>query len=639
MDKIESMSLNLMSDNIEKMKKLFPSVVKEGKIDFSLLKELLGDTIDHSNEKYDFTWKGKKECIKVSQTPSTATLLPLKEKSLNWENTENLYLEGDNLEVLKLLQKTYYGKIGMIYIDPPYNTGTNLIYKNDFSTDVNDYLRYTNQMDEDGNIYSANPNTNGRFHSDWLSMMYARLLLAKNLLTDNGIIAIAIDDNEVHNLIKIGIEIFGESNYIGTIITRCNPQGRGKKNIDPCHEYHLIFSKNFEELDNLKIKNTEKNKSYKNFMRSGTNSRKYERPKRFYPMLVKDGIVSCITDEEYKCIYNELTKNFDENFIKELTLKYEKEGFQVIWPIASNGEEKVWQRVFERAKNECHEYILNGKQIQTPDDDYRTPMSLWLKEEYSNVNYGTNKLSQLFNDKKVFDYSKSIYTVKDIISLVDSEIVLDFFSGSATTAQAVMELNMENNSKKKFILVQLPEKICDENILNLGYRTICDVGEDRIKRVAKKINDSNNYVPTIFDEEKKSINNDLGFKVFKLESTNIKPWDGSSKVDEQTIFDFTDTIKEDRTNLDVAYEIMLKYGIFNMQLKEININNKIMYSVGEGYMIICLDNDITSMDVMEIANQKPHCVVFKEQGFADDNEKINATYTLERLGVEDVKCI
>ena len=643
MDRMDGMSMDLTKDNIENLKKLFPSIVQEGKIDFLALETLLGAEIDNSREKYQLTWAGKTNSIKLAQQPSSSTLRPCKEKSKNWETTENIYVEGDNLEVLKLLQKTYFGAIDVIYIDPPYNTGTNLIYKNDFSSTVDDYLISSGQSDEFGNRYVSNPTTSGRFHSDWLSMMYSRLLLARNLLTKRGIIAIAMDESEIGTLRIMCNEIFGEDNVLGTIVTKCTPQGRGSKNLDPVHEYHILCCKSLENLEDLTIKRNDTGEvTYRSLMRTGTNSRKIERPYRFYPIVVKNGKIEMISDEEYEGIYSK-NKKFDEEYIRQLTKKYENEGYTVIYPIAKNGEEKVWQRQFSRVKNEYKDYIFENNTVKIPVVDKKTPFSLWAEDKHSNVEYGTNLVKKLFDGKKVFDYSKSIYTVKDIVSMVsDRGIVLDFFSGSATTAHAVMQLNSEEEANTKFIMVQLPEKVTEDNeAFKLGYSTICDIGEERIRRagvqVARDWEDARNREGLL--NETGEFNVDTGFKVFKLDTTNINPWENTKEQDEESLLSLAAVFKLDRDKEDILYEIMLKYGVFDRPVTEIAVNGKTLYQVGLRHMVVCLEDQIDDADIQYICELRPKVVVFNESGFKDDNAKINSEYNLKKAGVEDVKCI
>lgn len=514
-------------------------------------------------------------------------------------------------------------------------------YKNDYSENEIEYLLKSNQiqrvrslgeMSEDkygckggeggGESFdlkiTTNLESNGRFHSDWLSMMYPVLKLARNLLSNKGVIFIAIDDNEVENLKKICCEIFGEYNYIGTLVTLCNPQGRDKKNLDPIHEYHLIFSKNKDFMNNLKIKRDSDKQEYQTFLRSGTNSRRFERPKRFYPMLIKGNKVFSITFEEYSQIY--VNGNFDEEYMKNLQFKYENLGFTVIWPVSRNGEEKIWQRKFERSYNECSEYIFENNIIKTPKNEFRTPVSLWYDSIYSNVQYGTNLLKKLFDDKKLFDYPKSINTVKKLLFMAKEGIVLDFFSGSSTTAHAVMENNAETNSKNKFIMIQIPKSIDEEY---RGINTICEIGKERIRRAGDKI-----------VEESGNNDLDIGFKVFKLDSSNLEKWDPDYNNVQQSLT--IDNIKSDRSNEDLVYEIMLKYGI-DLTLPIEEKDN--IYSIGFGALVICLDNNITKEITNEIIkltkNASTSRVVFKDSGFKSDADKTNIKEILRTNNIEE----
>ena len=624
--KLNGESKNIIQDNVSKLKEIFPEIVTEDKIDFDKLKLILGKNVDDDSEKYSFTWPGKNQSIKESQKTSSGTLRPCKEESKNWDSTENLYIEGDNLEVLKLLQKSYNNKIKMIYIDPPYNTGNDLIYQNDYSDNLRNYLEFTGQIDGEresiGSKLSTNTETGGRFHSNWLNMMYPLLKLGKNLLKKNGLFFIAIDEYEYSRLKLICDEIFGEINFIGSVVTKCNPQGRGKKNLDPVHEYHLIYAKNIEEINELKLKKKSDVKEYQTFMRSGTNSRKFERPNRFYPMLVKNNSVSVITNDEYEKIYD---GNFNENHIQFLKDKYSKLGFKVIFPIAKNGEEKVWQRVYERAAKECSSYIYDNNTIKTPKSKYITPTSLWLNKEYSNVSYGTNFLKQLFDNKKTFDYPKSFITVKDLISLASEGIILDFFSGSGTTAHSVMKLNNDENLNNNFILIQLPV-LCNEksDAYNEGYKNICEIGKERIRRAGDKILEKSNNKDL-----------DIGFKVFKLDSSNLEKWDPDYSNLEQTLLTNEENIKSNRAELDLIYEIMLKYGI-DLTLPIEKLDN--IYSIGYGALLVCLDDNITkevTNNIIKLKSDDVIRVVFKESGFKSDEDKTNIKETLRINNIDE----
>lgn len=645
MDKLNMQTKNLADEKFEKLKELFPNAITESidengnlvrAIDKDVLaQEISNEVVEGRDERYQFTWPEKRKAILNANAPISKTLRPCREESLNFDETENLYIEGDNLEVLKLLQETYLGKVKMIYIDPPYNTGNNILYKNDFKISNSDYMEISNQKDDIGNNLFLNLETNGRFHTDWLNIMYPRLKLARNLLKEDGYLVIAIDDNELYNLKKILDEIYGEQNYIGTIVTRCNPQGRNKNNIDPVHEYHLVYSKNFLELPLLKIEKTNVNENeYRNLRRSGTNSRKNERPYRFFPMLAKDGKVEIIPENEYKNIYaNNLY--FNEDYIEELRNKYERKGYQFILPIASNGEEKVWQREYYRVIKEYNSYIVEGGQVKVPVDLNRTPISLWTEDIYSNVSNGTNRLKKIFDNKSIFDFSKSIFTIRNLISLNSQkdDVILDFFSGSATTAHAVMQLNAEDGGNRKFIMVQLPEETDEKSeAYKVGYKNICEIGKERIRRAGKKILEDN--------KDKEGIENlDIGFRVLKTDSSNMKDvYYRPGELNQNFLDNLTDNIKDDRTGEDLLFQVMLDLGVplsSNIQVE--NIDGKEVYLVDQGYLIACFDRDIDDDLVTKIAKRGPAFAIFRDSYIVNDSALNNFDQIFERLSPETTR--
>ena len=579
---------------------------------------MLSEDIIDGDEAYEFTWVGKKASIVEANKPLRMTLRPIVEKSVEWNNTNNLYIEGKNIEVIKLLQESYLEKVKMIYIDPPYNTGNNIIYPNNYSISQEEYHMESGVYDDEGNIRFINTNTNGRFHSDWCSMIYSVLLVSRNLLTKDGYIAIAMDDNELFTLKMICDEVFGEANFIGTLVTRCNPQGRNKNNLDPVHEYHLLYAKNVMEMPLLKIKKPEQKMEYRYLMRSGTNSRKYERPLRFYPILVKDDKISMITKDEYRKIYLD-KKEFNEQFILSLKKKYEELGYKFILPISHDGEEKVWQRTFERVSEECHTYIFEGGQVKIPPEETRTPISLWTDDIYSNVSNGTNKLKELFGDKIPFDFSKSIFTVKDLISLNtgDNDTILDFFSGSATTAHAVMQLNAEDGKKRKFIMVQIPEEINHSvDAYKMGYKTICEVGEDRIKKAGVKI---------CLEYPIMVGNIDVGFRVFKLDNSNMNDiYYAAGDYTQDMLSMLESNVKSDRTDLDLLFGCLLEWGLpLSLPYSSEVIEGCTVHNYNDGDLIACFDENVSDNVIKEIAKKQPLRAVFRDSSFANSPSKIN----------------
>lgn len=635
MEKMTGYSLNLVNENINKIKELFPNVINDGKVDFELLKNMLSEDIEDSSEKYQFTWIGKSNTIKFSQTPSVGTLLPCRDISKNWESTKNIYIEGDNVEVLKLLQKTYYNKIKMIYIDPPYNTGHDFVYNDDFKNSIENYKQITSQSNR------ANPNTSGRFHTDWLNMMYSRLCLARNLLSDDGVIFISIDDNEVANLRKICDEIFGDNNFISQLIWRKKTGASDAVGFSVITEYILVYVKNVNYVQTSFTQDMEAHDVNRYRLSDEYESR---RGKYYIDNLDRGGIhYSDSLNYPIQCPDGTFTyPNGRKEFTREgWTWTWGKEKLE--WGIKNGFIEFRKSTTKESGWAVCYKNYLN---VNNKDElvARSAPHKNMILDILNTA--GTQEIQKIFNSK-VFQYTKPSALIKLLISFVNlnnDDIVLDFFSGSATTAHAVMQYNVDQKSHINYILVQLPE-LCEDNseAKKAGFDNICQIGEERIRRVSTSLSDElkEKYEKAglLVEDCCNPDSYDFGFKVFRLESTNIKPWDGNVEYNASSLWDLDQTIKEGRTNLDVAYEIMLKYGVFNMQLKEITVNNKTIYSVGEGYLLISLNDDITEQDYIEIGKLQPQCVVFKESGFADDNVKMNATYTLERLGVKDVKCI
>ena len=627
MERINNCSLNLERKNVEKLKERFPEAVQEGEVNYDILKSILGSEISGGvQERYQFTWNGKYQSIKNAQIPSSATLRPCKEKSKNWDDTENLYIEGDNLEVLKQLQKTYYGKIKMIYIDPPYNTGNDFVYNDNFSCGIENYKEQTSQE------LKSNPETNGRFHTDWLNMIYPRMILAKNLLREDGVIFISIDEKEASNLRKICDEVFGESNFVSNLIWQSRQSISNDYEISLNHNHTLIYSKSRNKLvfvgdpipcddyinpDNdprgpWKLVPIDANHA------GGDTVYPIKNPKTGVEYYPPKGRIWCYNKESLSRLMNEGRIKFGltDDSAPKRKLYYE-------------------------------ERIKKG--------DVKTPSSILL--DAGTTKTGTDEVVKLFDGEKIFDYPKPTTFIDKLIKYgaPNGGIVLDFFSGSATTAHSVMKTN--NTS---FIMVQLPENLQSslENCSSAAKKTISnaieflkknnrplyltEIGEERIRRAGEQIKtDWEKEHPSdgLFGSDEK-FTTDIGFKVFKLDSTNVNEWDPNMKLDEKELaLRLGEVFKEGRSKEDILYEIMLKYGVFDKQVEEINVNGKTMYRVGKRYMIVCLDNHITSEDVKAIGELSPKTVIFNEVGFNNDNDKINATYNLKQCGVEDIKCI
>ena len=621
--KLTGKSSDIVSDNISKLKEIFPNIFTEDKIDFDKLKSDLGENIDDSNEKYNFSWPGKTQAIKESQKQSTGTLRPCKEESKNWDKTQNLYIEGDNLEVLKLLQKGYYNKIKCIYIDPPYNTGNDFIYNDDYKDNMENYLRISGQIsDSHGNAIklTTNTETSGRYHSNWLNMMYPRLKLARNLLTDDGIILISIDDNELENLKKLCDEIFGEENFLVSLIwnkQHSQQQGIFKR----YHEYILVYGKNYQNIKNIQCKEgiidagALKKISVKNPASEFT-----------FPPGVRfdapDGTVlkGTFGDSEQVTVVEGDMIAKDGKLLEEVTLS-------AGWTQKNQMTEYFYGNndVYDTKGQKVIEFYFNssGKLKCLKEKSAITPSSLLQK--YGMVSEQTKQLKLLMGGN-YFDNPKPVKMIKEFASwfLNNDDIILDFFSGSATTAQSLFELNFEKNENNNFILVQIPEATDEQSeAFKDGYYTICEIGKERIRRAGDKlINESNNQ------------DLDIGFKVFKLDSSNLEKWEPDFNNIQQSLI--IDEIKNDRTNEDLVYEIMLKYGI-DLTLPIEKHDN--IYSIGYGALVICLDDNITkeiTNRILEIVNDSSIArVVFKDSGFASDADKTNIKEILKTNHIDE----
>ena len=605
MQKVDSQTLDMVDNNIKVIEENFPEAITDGKVDFDKLQNLLGKYVDNNNEKYQFTWNGKTEAIKISQTSSTGTLIPCKEKSVNWDKTENLYIEGDNLEVLKLLQKSYNKKIKMIYIDPPYNTGNDLVYKDDFKDTIDNYKNQTNQDNK------SNPETSGRYHTDWLNMMYPRLRLAKNLLTDDGVIFISIDDNEQSNLKKMCDEIFGETNFITQFIWKKTENIKmDSKYVSINKDYILCYQKGgLNEFS--KILSTEDRYNLQD-----------EKGKYYLRRL--DGKNGYTRGLDYVITYND--KNYYASGSKEAWEKRQKNGG------SSKDPRWLWsyKKYLEGLAN--NDIVFKGDYVYNKvryDGIAKKPYTDFIDSVSGQT--AQKELNKLFEEKRIFDHPKPHQVIKKLMMMTNNNnntdyTVLDFFSGGATTAHAAMELNNEENGKIKYIMIQLPE-LCDEQTeaFHEGYKNICEIGEERIRRAGKKIVEEAGLLLEDLD---------TGFKVFKLETSNIKKWNNNIK-DENDLFSQLEKqvnpIEDGRTELDVLYEILLKEGIeLTSPVEEKTINGKIVYSVGMGYMIVALNDDIDLELVKAIGDLEPERVIFKDAGFKDENLKINAIQELKK---------
>lgn len=611
MQKMNGSSFDLTKYNIEKLKEIFPEVFEEGKIDFDKLRLILGDNVEDKEERYEFNWYGKRDAMRIAQTPSMGTLRPDKESSKNWDTTENLYIEGDNLEVLKLLQKSYFGKVKMIYIDPPYNTGNDFVYKDNFKDNIKNYKEITSQTTK------ANPETNGRYHTDWLNMMYPRLKLARNLLREDGVIFISINDDEIENLKKICNEVFGENNFISNIVwERAYAPVNLKKHFSENHDFVLCYSKNIDYcICNGLKRDSEVNSRYKNPDNDPRGV--WQSDNLSVGPVVKEKVYEIVTPSGRKVMPPDgrcwvLTKDRYEEFVKDNRIWFGDDG---------NNVPRI-KRFLSEVKNKV------------------TPMTIWKYTDVGHSQDAKQKLKQLFDGKSYFDYPKSIELIKRMAELYTNKdsIILDFFSGSATTADSIMQLNKDDNGKRKFIMIQLQEYTEEKSeAYKDGYKNICEIGKERIRRAGDKIIKEN--------KNKEGIENlDIGFKVFKLDDSNLKSWDPNVDNLEQNLLDMETNLKKDRTKEDLLYEILLKSGIeLTAKIEEIKVGYNTIYNVGCGALLVCLDDKITQDVIDEIPKHKSSFmetkVIFKESGFMSAPAKINAVQSLKQFKIEDVRSI
>ncbi len=632
MDKLKLHTPNLTDDNTAKIAALFPHCVLEGKIDFDLLKqELSNSIIDGSQERYQLNWVGKREALLTANAPIAKTLRPCREESVNFDTTENLYIEGDNLDALKLLQETYLNKVKMIYIDPPYNTGNDFIYEDDFAENTADYLQRSNQKDESGNRLTANPESNGRFHSDWLSMMYPRLKLARNLLRDDGVIFISIDDNEQANLKRLCDEVFGEQNFVANIVWQSKSGGgHDEKCIVKEAEYMQVFAKN--KLSTIFGRRNIENTNYKLedqyvSVRGRYLLNKLDRMMRGehysealnYPITSPDGNDIWAGNKKQK------TSDWNWRWSKTKVEWGIKNDFLVIQK-NNQGEWAVYSKQYEKMNH-------NGEPVER-DYPYR---SVILSSEF-NTTQGGSELLKLF-ESNLFDYAKPSKFMEKVLNIgatKENDIILDFFSGSATTAHAVMQLNAEDGGKRKFIMVQIPEA-CDpkSEAFKAGYKTIADIGKERIRRAGQKIKTDN--VLTAPDL-------DIGFRVLKIDSSNMNEvYYSPDALSKDDLHRFVDNIKPDRSDEDLLFQVLLDWGVdLSLPLERKTIADKPVFVVADDAIVACFDRNggVTEAFITELATLKPLRAVFCDAGFASDSVKINIEQIFKLLSPStDIKTI
>lgn len=643
MDKMDGMTMNIEQANVEKLKEVFPEVFADGKVDYDKLQGLLGRYIADDKEKYNFSWKGKADSLRLAQKRSTGTLRPCKEESKNWDTTQNLYIEGDNLEVLKLLQSSYLNSVKMIYIDPPYNTGNDFVYTDDFADGIVHYKEVTGQATK------SNPETAGRYHTNWLNMMYPRLKLARNLLTDDGVIFISIDDHEQANLKKLCDEVFGEDNFVANLIweKKYSPANDAQWFSDN-HDFILVYAKNKNNWHpQLLLRSDAQNDRYTNRdddprgvwkpadMTVKTYSANYD-----YPITTPSGRV--VYPAKGRC-WNTSKENF-EQLVKD----------NRIW-FGENGDN-----------------VPSVKKFLTEVKNGVVPLTIWGYEDVGHNQEGRQELKKIFDDKGFFDGPKPVRLLSRILRVADlgrDSIILDFFSGSATTAHAVMQLNAEDGGHRKFICVQLPEKTDEQSeAYKAGYKTICNIGKERIRRAGEKIkadlmesgpSDRKNIqkikegaimaVDAHWEgdpEYKKQAqamadNLDIGFKVFKLDSSNLVKWDNTPTTDEEEVKKRIQQslfyLVEGREDLDLVYEIMLKYGLpLTLPVEERKFDNVPAYIINhpDYKVLVCLQPNITLSAVEKMDKETIGTYIFADRCFADANILSNAEEILKKKDKE-----
>ncbi len=617
---------NRADENFKRLAEMFPNAVTETidengevvrAIDADVLRQEISSAVVEGNqERYQFTWPDKKKSVVLSNKPIAKTLRLDREKSVGRDgtagsiDTENIYIEGDNLDALKLLQETYLGKIKMIYIDPPYNTGSDFVYEDDFSQDKYEYISGSGQLDEQGNRLVANPESNGRFHTDWLNMLYPRLRIARDLLSDDGVIFISIDDNEQENLKKICDEIFGFNNFIAQVIwERAYSPINLKKHFSESHDYMICYAKNID------------NAVCNGLPRTAEANDRYSNPDNDPRGLWTSGDLSVGPRVESK-VYEIISPS----------------GRRILPP--SGYCWRLDKKTFKKYKQDNRIWfgedgnnVPRIKRFLSEVKQGITPMTVWKYTEVGHSQDAAQKLKKLFDGKAYFDYPKSVDLIKRCLQLYSDKdcIVMDFFSGSATTAHAVMQLNAEDGGNRKYIMVQLPE-LTDEKseARKAGYKTICDIGEERIRRAGQKIKDESPMTTTELD---------IGFRVFRVDSSNMQNvYYAPADYKQEQLELLADNIKPDRTPTDLLFQVMLDLGItLSAEINETEIDGKKVFSVADGYLIACFDKNVTEQTVTQIAKKQPFYAVFRDSGMSSDSVLTNFEQIFETYSPKTVR--
>ncbi|MCB9609884.1 MAG: site-specific DNA-methyltransferase [Polyangiaceae bacterium] len=647
----ETRSADVVAENVECLRELFPEAFAEGRVDFEVLKQVLGGLVDEREERYGLNWHGKRRARQLALTPSTGTLRPCPEESVDWDTTQNLMIEGDNLEVLKLLQKSYAGKVKLIYIDPPYNTGKDFVYPDDFRDSIRNYLEVTGQVAGDDGRISSNSETSGRFHTSWLNMLYPRLKLARNLLREDGALFMSIDDNELDNALKLGQEVFGEENFVGLIGVQLNPRGRHlDRFLARTHEYLCVFAKNADaqalysipkdERMTAEYRKDDSRGRYRELELRNRNPafNRRTRPNLYYPIYVNPSTGSVSLER-------------DSDFSVE------------VFPLNSSGGDSCW--TWGRDKLASDRDVVLGREVGSGGwriyrKDYllaedgqaatTLPKSLWLDKSINN-DAGKKAIQQLFGET-VFDFPKAVALVEKVLDFGcgPDGVVLDFFAGSGTTGEAVMSRNAADSGNRKYILVQLPEPLDPDGKTQKAAATLCEslkkplrlseLTKERLRRAGQKLREANSMFA-----------GDLGFRVFKLDHSNIRAWDPSPDDLEGAIFDAIEHLRDGRTEQDVLYELLLKLGLdLCVPIEERTIAGKTVHSVGAGTLFVCLPKKVATDEVEplalgiaswreELAPAGETTVVFRDSAFENDVAKTNLAAILEQHGLENVRSL
>lgn len=624
----DGQSANIIEDNISQLKALFPDAFTEQGVNFDVLRQLLGDAkvLVEGEEKYGLNWHGKKKARQIALTPSTGTLLPRAEQSVDWDNTKNIVIEGDNLEVLKLLQRSYARKIKLIYIDPPYNTGRNIIYPNDYSDGLRTYLEVTGQIDGDQKL-STNPESGGRFHTNWLSMIYPRLKVARNLLSKDGVLVVTIDDNEQANLGVILREVFEEGNFEHVCVPIVhNPRGVQGKNFSYVHEYaFFVFPSGKKAISNRKIDDIEID--WSQFRNWGTESERGDAKNCFYPVIVRDGNVIGFGEVSADDVHPQQTEW--------------NGGDAYVYPIDKSGVERKWR--YARQSVESIKHLLRTKKTKTGFEieigkDFGLFKTIWNDKKYDANEYGTQIVGDLVPGSP-FTFPKSLWAVYDTLLAATGDdkdaIVLDFFAGSGTTGHAVMQLNKDDGGNRRFILVQLPEPIEDGG----SYKKISEVTRARLRAAGDILRNDGDGL------------GDFGFKAFELAPSNIRLWNPNFGDLEDTLLSHAEHLLEGRTEVDILYELLLKRGVdLSIPIEKRELVGKRVFSVGSGVIFACLAPSIAKSDVDAIAQgilawhneldpETDTHVFFRDSAFADDVAKSNMAAILEQNGISHIRSL